>query len=225
MKTQTSEQLTRLVLRTCNADMTSYGGFVWPESGHIEAPDFKRTYDCGHGLHGLLEGHGDGKYLNWSDDAKWLVVKIFANDDLLCGKGDLTDKCKFREGTVVYCGDRSGAVEYLKNHDVDISACVAGQATASGYAGQATASGYGGQATASGEAGQATASGEHALALTWGSSQRAKAGRYGIIALRWFDGNRFRLAIGYIGENGISQDIWYRVTDSGLLIQDSNQED
>ena len=208
MNTHTLGQpTTRLVLRTCNADLTSYNGFQWPESGHVEAPDFRRTYDCGQGLHGLLEGQGDGKYLNLGDDAKWLVVEVFANDDLLWGKGDLTDKCKFREGTVVYCGDRSGAVKYLKNHDVDISACVAGQATASGYAGQATASG------------------NHALALTWGSSQRAKAGRFGIIALRWFDGNRFRLAIGYIGEDGIMQDIWYRVTDAGLLIQDANQED
>ena len=26
------------VLRTCNPDMTSYGGFKWPESGPVEAP-------------------------------------------------------------------------------------------------------------------------------------------------------------------------------------------
>lgn len=27
-----------LILRTCNADMTSHSGFHWPESGPVEAP-------------------------------------------------------------------------------------------------------------------------------------------------------------------------------------------
>ena len=28
-----------LILRTCNADLTSYGGFQWPASGPVECPD------------------------------------------------------------------------------------------------------------------------------------------------------------------------------------------
>ncbi len=28
-----------VMVRTVNADMTSYGGFVWPESGPVECPD------------------------------------------------------------------------------------------------------------------------------------------------------------------------------------------
>jgi len=64
-----------LILRTCNADMTSYGGFVWPESGPVEAPDWEPTYECGHGLHGLLWGEGNSGLLDTSDDAKWLVVE------------------------------------------------------------------------------------------------------------------------------------------------------
>ena len=31
---------TTLVLRTCAADMTSHSGFVWPEAGPVEAPDW-----------------------------------------------------------------------------------------------------------------------------------------------------------------------------------------
>jgi hypothetical protein len=34
---------TVLVLRTCNADMTAHGGFKWPESGHVAAPDWLPT--------------------------------------------------------------------------------------------------------------------------------------------------------------------------------------
>ena len=47
-----------LILRTCNADMTSYGEFVWPELGYVEAPDWEPTETCGNGLHGFLWGEG-----------------------------------------------------------------------------------------------------------------------------------------------------------------------
>ena len=33
-------QNTSMVLRICKADMTSYHGFIWPEKGHVEAPDW-----------------------------------------------------------------------------------------------------------------------------------------------------------------------------------------
>lgn len=45
---------TVLVLRTCNSDMTGYGGFKWPESGPVEAPDWNPVKSCGQGLHGWL---------------------------------------------------------------------------------------------------------------------------------------------------------------------------
>ena len=43
-----------LVLRTCNSELKSYGGFQWKEKGIVEAPDFKATKECGNGLHGFL---------------------------------------------------------------------------------------------------------------------------------------------------------------------------
>ena len=43
-----------LVLRTCAADLTSYGGFQWPESGVAEAPDWNTHAAYGNGLHELL---------------------------------------------------------------------------------------------------------------------------------------------------------------------------
>ena len=51
---------TALVLRTCNPDMTSHNGFVWPTNGPVSCPDWRDDYSCGHGLHGLLWGEGDG---------------------------------------------------------------------------------------------------------------------------------------------------------------------
>lgn len=99
-----------LVLRTCNADMTSSCGFVWPESGYIEAPDWEPTQECKHGLHGLEKGEKHSYYLNTSEESKWLVVRV----DRANGFVDLGGKCKFRCGEVVYCGDRYSAAEILK---------------------------------------------------------------------------------------------------------------
>ena len=69
------------VLRTCNADGTSHGGFQWPltEGAVVECPDWKPTAECGNGLHGLLEGEGDWGLLNWEPDAKALVVEVEAD--------------------------------------------------------------------------------------------------------------------------------------------------
>lgn len=50
---------TALVLRVCNADMTSHGGFRWPADGYVEAYDWKPKAECGNGLHGWLWGEGD----------------------------------------------------------------------------------------------------------------------------------------------------------------------
>lgn len=104
-----------LVLRTCTADLTSYHGFKWPESGPVAAPDWRDDFNCGHGLHGLPWGEGDGSLLSWEEDAKWLVVEVL-DETVKHGQGDMVLKCKFPAGEVVFCGDRQGATEYLYDH-------------------------------------------------------------------------------------------------------------
>ena len=103
-----------LVLRACNADMSSKNGFIWPTSGPVEAPDWVPTDECGNGLHGWLHGHGDGSVSDyWLDDCKWLVVKV-KNKHII----DLEGKVKFKKGTVVFCGDRKGATDYILANDL-----------------------------------------------------------------------------------------------------------
>ncbi len=100
---------TSLVLRACNADMTSRNNFKWPESGYVSCPDWSPSYQCGNGLHGWVDGHGDGDVCEyWEETSKWLVVKV--NDDDII---ELSGKVKFRCGEVVFCGDRKGATDYI----------------------------------------------------------------------------------------------------------------
>ena len=97
-----------LVLRTCNPDMTSYNGFVWPESGPVECPDWVPTKECGSGLHGFLWGEGNSNLANWAEDAKWLVFSAEESEII-----DLGGKIKCRRPVVEFCGDRYSATGYL----------------------------------------------------------------------------------------------------------------
>ena len=61
--------MTSLVLRTVNANGTSEGGFVWPETGPVACPDWDPNIAVPNGLHGALWGEGDGSLFRWKPDA------------------------------------------------------------------------------------------------------------------------------------------------------------
>ena len=126
-----------LVLRTCRQDMTSHDDFTWPNSGPVAAPDWRKDGECGHGLHGLLWGIGDGGLLNWAEDAIWLAVKVKAAE---CQ--NLDGKVKYPAGEVVYCGKREEAVELIMRHLPDAgmkAGMVCGITGATGDRGSASA--------------------------------------------------------------------------------------
>ena len=97
-----------LVLRTCDQDHRSYGGFQWPELGPVECPDWNPSPVCGGGLHGLLWGAGDWTLVDISPDAVWKVARVLASEIV-----DLGGKVKFPRGEVVYSGTRDGATGYI----------------------------------------------------------------------------------------------------------------
>ena len=196
------------MLKTVNADFTSHGGFRWPRRGKVVAPDWDPEPVCGGGLHGLLWGEGDGGLLDWSDDAVWLVCKIDADTAV-----DLGGKIKVPEATVAHAGTRKTATAFLAAHAPGRS-IVGGTATA-GHRGTATAGDFG-KATA-GDDGTATA-GDFGTA-TAGHGGTATAGDGGTIVVRWQDGNRWRLAVGYIGEADLEPNVPYRCDDNGRLVR------
>ena len=195
------------VLRTCAVDLISYNGFQWPESGYVEAPDWNPAPECGNGLHGFLWGEGNGGLADWSHDAKWLVVKVIGD------YVDLGGKVKFRAGEVVYCGDRIGAT--AKIVELGAKGAVIGGTATAGNDGTATA-GYRGTATA-GYRGTATA-GEYGTA-TAGEYGTATAGNGGTVMVKYRDGRRYRLAIGYVGEEGIEPNVPYQCDATGRLVR------
>jgi hypothetical protein len=155
-----------LMLRTCDKNGRAYGGFQWPQSGEVTAPDWSARANCGNGLHGLLWGEGDAGHLSSDVDAVWMIVGVKADTPRV----DLNGKWKAKTCAVHYYGLREVAVGLLQKHAPAGSRIAYGTATAgddgtatAGYCGTATAgdggtatAGYGGTATA-GVRGTATA--------------------------------------------------------------------
>ena len=216
-----------LVLRTCNADMTSYGGFKWPESGPVEAPDWKPTKECGNGLHGWLWGCGDWSLKIGDDSRKWLVIETDSK-----GIVELSGKVKFQSGNVLFVGRAwNEAMAFLRGRAglvFESSATgYSGHASATGYSGHASATGYYGHASATGNYGHASATGNYGHASATGESGwavsnqgTAKTGKDGIITIRYKpNSGKYRVAVGYVGENGIKPNVAYKVDDQGKFIE------
>jgi hypothetical protein len=228
-----------LLLRTCDRDLKAYGGFQWPSSGLVVAPDWSSRDCCGFGLHGLPWGEGDAGHLSTSESAKWLVVEAVDSTVVHITEGG-GGKSKFPACNVVYCGDRDGATKYIYEHGGVGKAVAYGKATAgdsgtatagdsgtatagysgtatAGYSGKATAgaygtatAGYSGTATA-GDSGKATAG--YSGKATAGAYGTATAGDRGLIQISYWDetNNRPRIKLGYIGEGGLEAGVEYKL--------------
>jgi hypothetical protein len=212
----TTEQSKKaLAIRTCNKDMTAYGGFKWAESGQVSAPDWSANAVCGQGLHALLDGFGNYSHLSNDIDAKWLVVEV---DRASCV--DLGGKVKFPSCEVVYCGNMADAMTRISNHQVkllieaakpilaecrpDSETAASGNYStlaASGNYSTLAASGYNSTLAASGNYSKLAASGNYStlaasgynstLAASGESSTLAASGNYSKLAA---SGNYSKLA-------------------------------
>jgi hypothetical protein len=174
---------TSFVLRCCDANLRSHGGFQWPSQvgAEVSAPDWNDEAECGNGLHGWLYGQGDHGCVTYHQhaDAKWLVLEVESAFIVMLG-----GKCKFPHCVVRYIGDMAGAAAFiLANEPRSATVAVIGaslqvgenSAVTVGAFGTATA-GYRGTATA-GYSGSATAGGSGSA--TAGDSGTATAGYSG----------------------------------------------
>ena len=170
------------ILRTCAAGMTSRGGFVWPREGKVAAPDWAATASCGAGLHGFLWGEGDGWLADWRPDAVWVVARV---EQWV----DLGGKVKFPEAEAVFAGSRSEATDRIIA--LGARGAVIG-CTRIGGDGSTLTGGYG-------------------STLTGGGGSTLTGGDGSTLTAKWFDGNRHRIVVAYVGEDGIEPGVAYRV--------------
>ena len=187
------------ILRCCDKDLRSHGGFQWPGQGLVEASDWNPKAECGQGLHGWLWGEGDVSASGSTHEdpgSIWIVARVMQSEIV-----ELGGKVKFPRAWVEFVGTREAAVDRMCELAGSGRAIIYSPATA-GDAGTATA-GYAGTATA-------------------GARGTATAGDAGLVAIRWWDdaAERCRLAVGYVGEDGIEPNVAYVVRDGKLARKD-----
>jgi hypothetical protein len=184
-----------LCLKSLPANLKAHEGFQWPEIGHVSAPDWMPTNECGNGLHAFLWGVGDSDLACADDDAKWLVMQV-KEDGII----DLAGKVKFEKCEVVFCGAREVAISIIQKHAPAGTPVMYGTATAGNY-GTATA-GYKGTATA-GNYGTATA----------GNYGTATAGEWGVLIIEYWNkaSNEYRKKIALVDGVNYLPGVKYRL--------------
>ncbi len=70
----------------------------------------------------------------------------------------------------------------------------------------------------SGRSAKIGSSGKDSIIASAGMATVAKIGANGCFSLPWHDGKRYRIAVGYEGEDNIVADTWYRVDESGKIV-------
>ena len=107
-------------------------------------------------------------------------------------------------------------VDFSKADGQSISKGSSSTAASSGNYSTAASSGNSSKAASSGNYSTAEAKGKNTIAMVAGLSGCASAGENGCFALPWNDGMRVRIITGYVGEDGIQPDTFYRVIDGKL---------
>jgi hypothetical protein len=97
-----------LILRKCSYNGHSRNNFYYGCAGEIaKAPKWNKQPYCGDGLHGLKWGTGNWDLLEGDD---WLVIEAKEEHVVEIDK----DKCKFKQGKILYRGDTSGLHHFAK---------------------------------------------------------------------------------------------------------------
>jgi len=183
------------IIRTVRKDFTSYKNFQWPKSGQVKANDFKPTSECGNGLHGLRIGQQNPGV--WYDDGIVLLLQVPASTII-----DLDDKCKFPECKIVMSGNMNDVTNYLYNKNINIERLY--RRSQISNKSEKWIGGYNSTLTAGNDS-----------TLTAGHFSTLTAGDGSTLIYRYWDGNKYRLAIAYVGENDIKPNQAYKVNNKG----------
>ncbi|ENZ5373715.1 hypothetical protein ACGLWP_004180 [Salmonella enterica subsp. enterica serovar Enteritidis] len=89
----------------------------------------------------------------------------------------------------------------------------------SGNYAQIGSSGYNAQIGSSGNYARITATGKGSVVACAGSIERIVLGEGGCASVSWHDGKRIRIAVAYVGENGIEANTPYYVNDEGQFVK------
>jgi hypothetical protein len=102
----------KYILKTTQKDGITYNDFKWPTEvgAKVTAPDWLPTPECGKGLHGWLNGKGDGTIGHIGvEGCVWMVLGV--EGEII----ELNGKVKFESCVILHVGDQLSATQFLRN--------------------------------------------------------------------------------------------------------------
>ncbi|EPD3105459.1 protein YdhT, partial [Salmonella enterica] len=89
----------------------------------------------------------------------------------------------------------------------------------SGYNARIGSAGYNARIGSAGYNARITATGKGSVVACAGNVERIVLGENGCASVPWHDGERIRIAVAYVGENGIEANTPYYVNDEGQFVK------
>ncbi|EFS2710193.1 hypothetical protein HX310_003333 [Salmonella enterica] len=209
---------------------------------HIDKSQVKAWHACSEGFRWFLDKfpqggayadvHGaliaDKRY----DDARWLVEQMYRtfldSAEFIQAETAVTDKMVGELTSMNHPSDQvegengSGYNARIGSSGDDAQIGSSGDDArigSSGYNARIGSSGYNARIGSSGYNARITATGNGSVVACAGSVERIVLGENGCASVPWHDGKRIRIAVAYVGENGIEANIPYYVNDEGQFVR------
>jgi hypothetical protein len=133
---------------------------------------------------------------------------------------DLGGKIKTDRCTVMYAGDRKTATDKIRNLCGD--GPIIGGFVTGGYGATVTGGDYatvtGGNVSTVTGGYRSTVSGGCRATVTGGYRSTVSGGNGATLSIKWWDGSRYRIAVAYVGEDGIKAGTPYRI-EAGKFVE------
>ena len=196
-----------LILKCSDSEGKTRDGFQWPlEIGAPVTPhEWRAENKCGYGLHGWPWGFGlgDGKEPDWL--GKWIVFGALPTD--IVGNLENERKCKAKCGTIRFVGNWHDAMKFILPGQMALVGFIAAQSEDHHATGYSSAS---------------SATGDKSASVVTGLEGRARAGKWGCIALAWWNTSDSRsemrcreIGCGDGSDGKLKADTWYTLNESG----------
>ena len=208
------EQKVIVAYKAFNKDLTCRNfqyeiGKTYEHAGKVKA--------CESGFHAVENPLDMFSYYELTD-SRFCSVELLGEiarhgEDSKIAAGRITIKAEIGLPQII-----TDAVRWIMDLCKDVKAEGEAIQSASGYSSQLAASGDSSKLAASGNSSKLAASGKKSVVMAAATECTAKVGDDGCIALAWWDSSaeRFRVAVGYVGEDGIEANVEYRVRDGKL---------
>ncbi|HGI9864311.1 TPA: hypothetical protein ACJVS1_001710 [Salmonella enterica subsp. enterica serovar Montevideo] len=175
------------------------------------------------------------------DDARWLVDKMYNtyldNPEFIRAETAATDKMVDELTSMEHPSDQTEGENSSGNYARIGSSGDDARIGSSGYNARIGSSGYNARIGSSGDdarigssgddarigssgdCARITATGKGSVVACAGSVERIVLGENGCASVPWHDGERIRIAVAYVGENGIEANTPYYVNDEGQFVK------